>query len=191
MQTILKHKGILLGVVAVIIIFVGYLAYKGSSPQTASSGGVTRTAVSTVPSSAGVAPGPGQEFVSQLLAIHNINLNLDLFSDPVFLGLHDFSRTIPDQPKSRLNPFAPINPADLTGAVSAATPDSSVTMTGATDVSATPQAGVTTKKTTATTGTTGTTGGIFQAVPTGTTAQRPRPATTTGTRLPPRPQTAQ
>lgn len=116
MQAIFKHKAILGGVVVVVIIGVGYFAFSGSSSGTASttSGGVTKQAV-TQTSASGVSSsaGPGQEFVAQLLAIQNIKLNLELFNDPVFLGLEDFSHDIAPQPISRPNPFAPIDLNEL------------------------------------------------------------------------------
>ena len=109
MQTIFKNK-ILILIIIIIVILTGYFLLKGSSSSSSSSGGVTKLAVSQN-SSAGPtsATGPGQEFVAQLLAIQNINLNLDIFVDPVFIGLQDFSRDIPPQPVSRPNPFAPID----------------------------------------------------------------------------------
>jgi len=157
MQTIFKHKGIIIGIVAVVIILVGYMAYKSSNKEAPSSGGVTRQAVSPSTSAGGVQAGPGQEFVSQLLAIHNINLNLDLFTDPVFIGLQDFSRDIPEQPKYRPNPFAPVNVSELNGSQAEVT----------TRTATTSQPGVkTVKKPAASSGSTNSSGsGIFQAIP--------------------------
>jgi hypothetical protein len=163
MQTLFKNKGIIIGIAVLVVILIGYFVYKGSHSSSTSSGGVTRQAVSQTTSVGGIAPGPGQEFVSQLLAIHNINLNLDLFTDPVFIGLQDFSRAIPDQPKYRPNPFAPINASELNGSA-----DNSQTV----GVNASAQTGVTTVKKTPTRtsgAAAGTSGSIFEAVPSTTT----------------------
>jgi hypothetical protein len=103
-------KKIIIAVVVIVMAFAGY-TYFISGNTGGSASGVTRQAVSTT--SAGTASsaaldGPGKEFVSQLLAIQNIRFNLDLFNDPVFKGLQDWSREILPQESGRPNPFAPL-----------------------------------------------------------------------------------
>ncbi len=172
MQAIFKNKLVIGIAVVLIVLFVGYFAIKGSGGSNSSSG-VTKTAVSTSGSSSGSGAGaPGQEFVTQLLAIQNITLNLELFNDPVFLSLHDWSHELVGQPISRPNPFAPI---DLT-AISVDSGNTGVDAT-ATTTDATPPKSFTptkpatksTKKTSsASTASTGSTGGdssLFRAVP--------------------------
>lgn len=111
MQAIFKNKLVIGGAVALILLFGGYFAIKGSGGSSAStsSGGVKKQAVAPSSSSNTPASGSGQEFATQLLTIQNITLNLDLFNDPVFKSLQDFSQEINDQPISRPNPFAPID----------------------------------------------------------------------------------
>lgn len=105
-------KKIIIIVVIVAVAFIGYsMLISGNEKQSAS--GVSRQAVSSGTSAAAAGSsalldGPGKEFVTQLLAIQNIKFNLDLFADPVFIGLQDWSREIVPQQTGRPNPFAPL-----------------------------------------------------------------------------------
>jgi hypothetical protein len=108
MQALFKSK-IVIGAVIVLVLMVGgYFAIKSAGSKQPVSG-VKKQAVTQTASGADGSAGPGQEFVAQLLAIQNITLNVNLFADPVFTSLEDFSREILDQPISRPNPFAPID----------------------------------------------------------------------------------
>lgn len=130
-------KKIIIIVVIVILAFIGYaVMISGNKKESAS--GVTRQSVSTTSagqnSNAATLDGPGKEFVTQLLAIQNIKFNLQLFSDPVFKGLQDWSREILPQESGRPNPFAPlegdVGQANLTtgfnGNIGSTAPDASV-----------------------------------------------------------------
>ncbi len=108
MKTLFKNK-IFIIVAVILVLVIGYYIVKGGS-GTKPSSGVTKQAVGqTANKGSGSQAGPGQIFVSQLLAIQNIVLDLDLFDDPVFLSLRDFHKEIADQPISRPNPFAPVD----------------------------------------------------------------------------------
>lgn len=99
-------------IVLVIALAFGVYAYFFSNSATTSSSGVTKQAVSTASTGASgsaVLDGPGKEFVTQLLAIQNIKFNLQLFADPVFQGLQDWSRELIPQESGRPNPFAPLD----------------------------------------------------------------------------------
>ncbi|MBU3669085.1 MAG: hypothetical protein FGM57_03975 [Candidatus Taylorbacteria bacterium] len=104
-----KNKTVLIVIVLFIVAFVAYALMRDSG---SSSTGVKKQSVSTnTVTTAGGAPaldGPGKEFVTQLLAIQNINFALDIFEDPVFRGLQDWSREIQPQEAGRPNPFAPL-----------------------------------------------------------------------------------
>lgn len=104
MQTIFKHKTIIIGILIVIVSFVAYSFYVSGKKDTTTT--VTKQAVTNSSAQASI-DGPGKEFVTQLLAIQNINFKLDFFKDPVYIGLQDFSREIKQQPVGRPNPFAP------------------------------------------------------------------------------------
>ncbi|MDQ5911879.1 MAG: hypothetical protein QG568_91 [Patescibacteria group bacterium] len=115
-------KTILIIVGIVILAFVGY-SFMISGKKDVPASGVSKQAVGTsatatqTPVNANL-DGPGKEFVTQLLAIQNIKLNLALFADPVFQGLQDWSREILPQEAGRPNPFAPL---EDTGSVGQAT----------------------------------------------------------------------
>lgn len=103
-------KTIIIVVVVVVLAFVGY-GFMISGKKQGSASGVTKQAVTTGSTAQANAPtldGPGKEFVTQLLAIQNIKFNLQLFADPVFQGLQDWSREILPQESGRPNPFAPL-----------------------------------------------------------------------------------
>jgi hypothetical protein len=111
-MNILKNKKILIVIGIFVVALVAYALMRDSSNTSAT--GVVKQAVSsnTVTTAGGSAAstldGPGKEFVAQLLAIQNINFNLDFFTDSVFTGLQDWSRPINPQESGRPNPFAPI-----------------------------------------------------------------------------------
>lgn len=106
-----KNKTIITIVAVFILALLAYGIF-GTRSKT-SSNGVVKQAVGTSANTTTVNPsaaldGPGKEFVAQLLAIQNITFNLDLFKDPVFQGMQDFSREIQPQEAGRPNPFAPL-----------------------------------------------------------------------------------
>lgn len=105
-----NSKTIIIIVVVIILAFAGY-GFLISGQKKTSTSGVTKQAVTTgsaTPSNSTALDGPGKEFVTQLLAIQNIKFNLQLFADPVFQGLQDWSREILPQETGRPNPFAPL-----------------------------------------------------------------------------------
>lgn len=108
MQALFKHKILLIAIIIFLLVGAGYWSFaRSTAPEEAT---VTKQAVSQT-STPGAQDGPGKEFVSQLLAIQNISFKLDLFRDPVFIGLQDFSRELTPQETGRPNPFAPFNDA--------------------------------------------------------------------------------
>ncbi len=122
MESILKHKTMILGLGLLFLVGMGLFLYESGKP--AATDGVTKTAVtSSSLTSASPSTGPDQQFVSQLLAIQNINFNLDLFKDPVYIGLQDFSQPINPQPIGRENPFAPYTGASVSGVDSSQSAD--------------------------------------------------------------------
>lgn len=49
-----------------------------------------------------------QELISLLLELRSITLTTDIFADPRFQALQDFSQDIVSEPVGRTNPFAPL-----------------------------------------------------------------------------------
>jgi len=58
----------------------------------------------------GVSPGAiGQELVVELNRLRGLqNIRGEIFKDPAFLSLQDYTQTVVAQPLGRSNPFAPI-----------------------------------------------------------------------------------
>jgi hypothetical protein len=51
----------------------------------------------------------GQELVVELTRLRGLqNIRGDIFKDPVFMSLQDYTQTVVAQPLGRSNPFAPI-----------------------------------------------------------------------------------
>lgn len=95
-----KYKYLIIIVVVISLGFVGYTYLV----QPADFGSSTMDKTSTE----GVINDLGKSFVDQLLRINNINLKLDFFKDPTYLGLQDHSKEITPKPRNRPNPFAPV-----------------------------------------------------------------------------------
>lgn len=90
-----------LATIAVAIVIAGALWYgfSGSSPSPALLG--TETA-------GGAVNAEDQDLVATLLKLRSVTLTGTIFSSQVFVGLHDFSTEITQEPVGRVNPFAPI-----------------------------------------------------------------------------------
>ncbi len=54
-----------------------------------------------------------KEVLGLLLNLKSIKLDIGLFSDKLFRGLEDFGVELPDEPKQRSNPFAPIGSEEV------------------------------------------------------------------------------
>ena len=63
---------------------------------------------STLAVTDGAGASPNADLVAMLNQLHSIQLNTDLFSNPLFQSLQDFGLTVVPEPKTRNNPFAPI-----------------------------------------------------------------------------------
>ena len=89
MEILEKNKGIIIGAVLILVILFGYnfFADKGES----------------VPDTAG--PVIGANLLKISAELSRAALNQEIFSDPRYTYLIDFSTVIPDQPKGRNNPF--------------------------------------------------------------------------------------
>lgn len=101
-DAIRKYKRILIILGVLILVFIIYSFMKGDS--TANQGAISITENSNAEPQNPI----GQQFFNQLLTLQNIRLDNQVFSDPRFQSLEDFSQPIPDEPQGRPNPFAPI-----------------------------------------------------------------------------------
>lgn len=94
MSNLLKNLLIALGLS--IIIFVGYLTFirdDGSSTH-------TQTATSATVEL------ETQQLLSMLNELKSLDVNGELFSDPLFLSLKDFREALGEEPSGRPDPFA-------------------------------------------------------------------------------------
>lgn len=57
----------------------------------------------------------GAELLNSLSELRSVKLDSSIFSDPEFLSLVDFGRTIAPEPVGRSNPFAPLGAVESQG----------------------------------------------------------------------------
>lgn len=104
MQTILRHKFILIGVAVLLAGLVWYGMSGTSSTST------TPDLVSTPAQSVGGAAGASDGgIVATLLTLRAVKLDGTIFTDPAFKNLKDFSTEIVPEAIGRPNPFAPLS----------------------------------------------------------------------------------
>ena len=104
MNILKQNKGLFIGVTFIIVLFIGYGLFAGNA-----GGGSTyrRTAVH-----AGSSPIELQT-IQLLRDVESVDLSSEIFSDPAFTVLRDFSRTVVSEPRGRNNPFAPLTAEDF------------------------------------------------------------------------------
>lgn len=102
MEFLKSHKNIVIGIVVVLVLFIGYSFVKpdASDPTTP-----------TVSSSVAAPTGDltaSRDIIALLVDLRAIKIQPDFFSDPALRSLEDFSVPLVDEPRGRANPFAPI-----------------------------------------------------------------------------------
>ncbi len=100
MDIIRKYKTPLSIIAALVLAFILYSYFHGSSSNTGAV--LTSNTIAVADNTV------GQSFLNQLLTLQSIQLNSEIFSNPSFNALQDFSQPVPTQPQGRPNPFAPI-----------------------------------------------------------------------------------
>jgi len=101
MNFITEHKRIIFWIAGVIVLFIVYSYFKGDSNAPA----ITQQ----TPGSAEQIP--GSDIIALLVDLKTIKIKKDIFSDSAFRSLQDFTTAIPDEPRGRANPFAPLGAA--------------------------------------------------------------------------------
>ncbi len=139
----------IIGVVVVVLLFIGYGVFMTDGNSEDPSNALTRQ--NSTAASASSEPGntAAREFVTQLLAIQNIHFKSDIFSDPAYLYLRDFGKEITKQDVGRSNPFLPIGQESGTPPTSVRSTGSFVNTSSATSTkpaTSTPTTGGTVKK---------------------------------------------
>lgn len=89
---------------ALAIIIVAFIVYKALF--VGGDGGAVEPGLETVGLDSNEAG--SDEFLNILLSLQQIELSSEVFSNPIFTSLVDFSTELKDQTPGRENPFAPI-----------------------------------------------------------------------------------
>lgn len=102
-NSFLKNSIVVIG--AALLIWVGYSTFFNksapASPNTTLVNGNILSGDSPQAQS-------GREILTLLLNLKSLKLDTSIFSDPSFQSLADFGQSIPERPRGRDNPFAPI-----------------------------------------------------------------------------------
>lgn len=93
----------LIGALFLVALIFGYFYFSGG--KTASS---VKSGVTPVTNARGGSEGD-QTFLQALLSLRDIDLSKNILTDLSFVNLKDFSRELVDEPKGRINPFAPFD----------------------------------------------------------------------------------
>jgi len=100
-----QAKNIILVVVVTILIFIGYTIFFGKDKNTPS-----LVAESQDPA---LGSEDGKVILNLLLNLKSLKLEAAVFDRTSFLSLIDFGQEIPDRPKGRDNPFAPLGKGSI------------------------------------------------------------------------------
>lgn len=98
-----KYKNFIIGTLVIILAFIIYTIFFAADPQKES------LLQSSTPKEVDKL---GTEIISQLRQIQGLNLESDIFNDPVFNYLKDHGREIKKENVGRSNPFAPLGTED-------------------------------------------------------------------------------
>ncbi len=125
-----KIKNILIFTSIGLLLFLTYTYFiKGNNDSTVQ-GLTTSAPVTPITPASGVgavaSPAVAGDFLSLLLSVKSIKLNVSIFSDPAFQSLQDSSiLLVPDGTEGRLNPFAPFEQDQATSVDTAITDSTS------------------------------------------------------------------
>lgn len=96
----LKNKNVAISLGVAVVLIGGYLMFFGGGEDT------NPLTVTSTPSTEQQTI--GRELLVTLRELRSLKLNGELFNDPVFHSLRDFSVALPLQEAGRRNPFAPL-----------------------------------------------------------------------------------
>lgn len=103
------HKNIFIGIGVVVVLFVLYSYFLKPDTAAITSQPVVSTQATVNPAQSAV----GRDIIALLVDLKAIKIKSDFFSDPTFGSLQDFSTPIPDEPRGRANPFAPVSAGEI------------------------------------------------------------------------------
>ena len=109
-----KIKNIIIFIViAIVIVFIFFYFTKASSADQANLVSSGSTATTNVTGSGTDGNSIAQSFLTLLLSVKTIKLDVSIFSDPAFSSLHDSSISLtPDAVTGKPNPFAQFGAAE-------------------------------------------------------------------------------
>lgn len=90
-----QYQTVITFIVVVIVAYLGYQYFFAPSNEEA-------ITVTETPNS-----GVDQDLIALLLELRSIRLDNEIFADPLFQSLTDFSKELVSEPVGRPNPFAP------------------------------------------------------------------------------------
>ncbi len=102
MEFLKSHKNIFIGIGLVVVLFIAYSFVKPDAKTAQESPIVSVQAAVSAPSAS-------RDIIALIVDLKAIKIKRDFFSDPAFRSLLDFSTPIPDEPRGRVNPFAPVS----------------------------------------------------------------------------------
>ena len=102
MEFFTKYKKILIGILVVVALFIAYAALKPKKDGA--------TAPITVEQAGGV-PKEASDIVVLLSDLKTIKIDTSFFESPALRPLRDFALPLAEEPKGRVNPFAPFSDA--------------------------------------------------------------------------------
>jgi len=109
MNFISQHK---IAAILVLVLLIGAAWYGFTASSAPAPVLSTTDATDTNPAD--------QSLVSTLLQLQAVSLSGNIFSDPAFTSLQDFTTQIVSEPIGRTDPFAPLSPGTI-GAASSST----------------------------------------------------------------------
>ena len=113
MKILARYK-MFIGAAVILGVMVIWFILSGGGSVPASTTLLTTETVS------GSTDPASRDFVATLFALRAIQLNGEIFTEPAFLALQDFSTAITPEPFGRPNPFAPLTKDILKNALPSA-----------------------------------------------------------------------
>ena len=105
----IKNSIVIIG--GILLLAVGYATFfKKDAPVMSPSPALVSE---NAPNGNSLQEQSGREILTLLLNLKSLKLDTSIFSDAAFQSLTDFGQSIPERPRGRDNPFAPIGMRDI------------------------------------------------------------------------------
>ncbi|MBI2046296.1 MAG: hypothetical protein HYT28_02660 [Parcubacteria group bacterium] len=107
----IKNSIVIVGIV--LLLAVGYNTFLKPNASVSPN----QVLVSETPNGESPQAQSGREILTLLLNLKSLKLDTAIFSNRAFQNLADFGQSIPERPRGRDNPFAPIETANVSKTV--------------------------------------------------------------------------